>query len=300
MERRPGFWFNSSADLHLSGKLIRFDNNKQFQRFMYINHKDNRALLAFLTLSLLLHLLIIFLAPELTLVPEPENREPVYVEVRTPAQTRELDLPEKQDEERTTEAERLGPSDQVAEKEVAPKGDFIEDRAPAVPVQPQESSDTQEPMAETGDREKAPTPDLAKLLTLPSATVSRLDDQLRTKYRAEVEEGDSVWLDTEKDILISFYQRLRSGIYRVWNYPGKSKERGETGICLIRMSFNRDGTVKNVELLESSGFPRLDREAVAAVYKGAPYGKLPDAYEKDDLSILAFFRYTMNRNYISN
>ena len=56
-----------------------------------------------------------------------------------------------------------------------------------------------------------------------------IDDQLRTKYRAEVEEGDSIWLDTEKDILISFYQRLRSGIDRVWNYPGKSKERGETG-----------------------------------------------------------------------
>ena len=143
-------------------------------------------------------------------------------------------------------------------------------------------------------------PDLAKLLKLPSSTISRLDDQLRTKYREEVEEGDSVWLDTEKDILISFYQRLRSGIYRVWNYPAKSRERGETGICLIRMTFNRDGTVKKVELLESSGFPRLDREAVAAVYKGAPYGKLPKAYKKEDLSILAFFRYTIDRAYISN
>jgi protein TonB len=272
---------------------------------MYLGRQDNRILLAFLTLSLLLHLLIIFLVPEMTLFPKPESSAPVYVEMRAPAQPRELDLPKQEDQPRETEAKRLGPSDRVVEKEIAPKGDFIEDRIPAAPVKPQpQSQPIPEPKktpAETGDVAKQPaTPDLAKLLTLPSTTVNRLDDQLRTKYRAEVEEGDSIWLDTEKDILISFYQRLRSGIYRVWNYPSKSKEQGETGICLIRMSFNRDGTIKDVELLESTGFPRLDREAVAAVYKGGPYGKLPEAYKEEDLSILAFFRYTMSRNYISN
>ena len=270
---------------------------------MYLGRQDNRILLAFLTLSLLLHLLIIFLVPEMSLIPEPDSSEPVYVEMRTPAQERELDLPEQKDQPRETEAKRLGPADRVVEKEVAPKGDFIEDRIPAAPVepQPQPVPEQDKSRTESGDIAKQPaTPDLAKLLTLPSTTVNRLDDQLRTKYRAEVEEGESIWLDTEKDILISFYQRLRSGIYRVWNYPSKSKEQGETGICLIRMSFNRDGTIKDVELLESSGFPRLDREAVAAVYKGAPYGKLPEAYKEDDLSILAFFRYTMSRNYISN
>ena len=262
---------------------------------MYINRQDNRLLLAFLSLSLLLHAMLILLVPELTLLPEPDSSEPVYVEVRTPTQYRELDLPKQEDQKRTIEAKRLGPSDRVVEKEIAPKGDFIEDRVPAVPVQPQTTSEPQQPLSKTGDISKPAPPDLAKLLTLPSATVSRIDDQLRTKYRSEVEDGDSIWLDTQEDILNSFYLRLRSGIYRVWNYPGKSKERGETGICLIRMTFNRDGTIKNngVELLESSGFPRLDREAVAAVYKGAPYGKLPDAYKKDDLSILAFFRYSI-------
>lgn len=267
---------------------------------MHIGQDNNRILLAFLTLSLLLHLLIIFAMPEMTLIPKPEESEPVYVEVRTPTQSRELDLPEKKDQPRETRAKRLGPADQVVKKEIAPKGDFTEDRIPQAPVQPQPKPEPDKLRSDSGDIAKPATPDLTELLTLPSTTVNRLDDQLRTKYRAEVDEGDSVWLDTEKDILISFYQRLRSGIYRVWNYPSKSKERGETGTCLIRMSFNRDGTIKNVELLESSGFPRLDREAVASVYKGEPYGKLPDAYDKDDLNILAFFRYTMGSNYISN
>lgn len=262
---------------------------------MHIGQQDNQILLAFLILSLLLHLLIIFLLPDVAFIPKSQESSPVYVEVRTPTQTRELDLPPEKDQPRETEAKRLGPSDQVVKKEMAPKGDFTEDRAPAVPVQPQPQAqpEPQQPRSATGDTARQPTPDLAKLLQLPSTTVNRLDDQLRTKYRAEVEEGDSIWLDTEKDILISFYQRLRSGIYRVWNYPAKSKEAGESGTCLIRMSFHRDGTIKDVELLESSGFPRLDREAVAAVYKGGPYGKLPDAYKKEELSILAFFRYSI-------
>ncbi len=264
---------------------------------MYLRDEDNRMLLAFLTLSLLLHLLIIFLAPEVSLVPQTDPDRPVYVEVRTPAQSRELDLPRQKDQQREHPAKRLGPSDRVIDKEIAPRGDALEDKVPQAVAPPTPETAPERKTDATGP---ATRPDLAKLLTLPGTTVSRLDDQLRIKYRAEVEEGESIWLDTEKDILISFYQRLRSGIYRVWNYPAKSRESGETGICLIRMSFNRDGSVKNVELLESSGFPRLDREAVAAVYKGAPYGKLPDAYTKEDLSILAFFRYTINRNYISN
>lgn len=268
---------------------------------MYMNFDENRILLAFLALSLLLHLFFLLLLPELNLFPESDKSDPVYVEMRTPTQSRELDLPKQPDQKRETPAKRLGPSDQVVKKEVAPQGDALEDRIPSAPSQAQPVAEPDKPKSQTGDIAKPTTPDLAKLLTLPSTTVDRLDDQLRVKYRDEVESGDTLWLDTETDILISFYQRLRSGIYRVWNYPSRSQERGETGICLIRMSFNRDGTVKKVELLESTGYPLLDREAVAAVYKGAPYGKLPEAYDKKDLSILAFFRYNIgNKPYISD
>ena len=267
---------------------------------MYINRDENKILLVFLALSLLFHLLLLLLMPELSLFPQADKSKPVYVEVRSPTQSRELDLPKTADQPRETPAKRLGPSNQSVEREMAPKGNAIEDQTASLPSRLQPANKADKPRNETGEIAKPATPELSDLLTLPNTTADRLANQLRTKYRAEVEEGDTIWLNTEEDILISFYQRLRSGIYRVWNYPSKSRERGETGACLIRMSFNRDGTVKKVELLESSGFPRLDREAVAAVYKGDPYGKLPDAYKKEDLSILAFFQYGIDRKYISN
>ena len=46
--------------------------------------------------------------------------------------------------------------------------------------------------------------------------------------------------------------------------------------------------------LESSGYPTLDREAVAAVYRGAPYGQLPSTYGEDSLKIMAFFQYRLS------
>ncbi len=64
------------------------------------------------------------------------------------------------------------------------------------------------------------------------------------------------------------------------------------------MVINRDGTVRSVKVLESSGSKILDREAVEAVRKGAPYGKLPRVYEKDRIRILANFRYTIGNKFI--
>jgi protein TonB len=120
----------------------------------------------------------------------------------------------------------------------------------------------------------------------------------RQKHRGEVERGDAVWLDTERDLLISFFERFRTNIYGVWNYPQPAIEHNEQGTCLLRVTVNRDGTVREVELVESSGYPLLDREAMAAVRKGAPYGALPRSYESDSLTIFAFFQYRLGKRYL--
>lgn len=122
--------------------------------------------------------------------------------------------------------------------------------------------------------------------------------ELRRKYREDVEQGDAVWLDTEKDLLISFFQRFRNNIYGVWNYPPRAAERGAEGTCLLRITIMRNGAVEEVKLMESSGHRDLDDEAVAAVRKGAPYGRLPSAYKEEALTIYAFFQYQLTRRVI--
>ncbi|WP_291316678.1 TonB family protein [Desulfuromonas sp.] len=251
------------------------------------------------------------------------------MEIRPPAPPRaverELDLPPAPEQEtpRQSPAKRLGAADQVVKRETAPKGDAPEDRRPAANIpptpkpaqparaEPEKTTEQREPLRRPGDApvpvEPAPLrpqppatalPDLQALLTLPQTTVARLENQWRSKYRQDVEEGDAVWLDTEKDILLSFFRRLRTNIYNVWNYPRRASERQEEGTCLLKITVRRDGSLSEVIVMESSGYRDLDEEAVEAVRKGAPFGRLPRAYSKETLSIFAFFQYNLMRRAI--
>jgi protein TonB len=295
---------------------------------MYLRRRQDNLLLGFVTLSLLLHLLLAVLLPQLRLLPEAPARAPVFVDLvppppRTPAPSREreLDLPPALETPRTRPARRLGPTDRQVERETAPKGEMPEDRraaAPRVAPAPPGAAARPEtpalppaplsgPAAEEGTLPGAPPAPAARpsketLMASASGAAARVAEQQvaewRRKHRAEVEKGEAVWLDTERDLLISFFKRFRDNIYGVWNYPRRSAERGEEGTCLLRVTINRDGSVHEVRLVESSGYDALDQEAMAAVRKGAPYGALPRAYEEEALNIFAFFQYTLTRRYI--
>jgi len=298
---------------------------------MDFQHRTDPLLIGFITLSLLLHLLLLYLVPQRSLLsPPPSKERPVEVELR-PQQPREreLDLPEKPDQSRTRPAKRLGPSDQQVEKETAPPGKEAEDRTPHAPARPakpepkpspkpQPKSPAAEPETKPQPQARVETrparpeaeapqtttqapplpkkmPSIDQLLTLPQATTERIVSDWRRKHREDVARGDAVWLDTERDLLYSFFKRFRDGIYRVWNYPRPAAERGEEGVCLLKITVRRDGTVDNVKLVESSGSPALDNEALAAVRRGGPYGDLPSAYPEKELNIFAFFRYSLTR-----
>jgi protein TonB len=268
---------------------------------MNIHGRHDAILVGFILCSLLLHFLLLHFLPARRLG-DLQKKEPVVVEVRPPqerdreldrpprARDRELDLPPRPDEPRKKPAGRLGPSDRTVEKEIAPKGDALEDRlppqSPVTPVRPPE------PTAETPV--PAPLPDPSAIdLNLAQNTRARYQQELRQKYRKDVEEGDAVWIDTEKDILFSFFGRFRDNTYNVWKYPPQAVRRGEQGGCVLEIVINRDGSVDSVSLKVSSGFPTLDREAVAAVYRGAPFGPLPAAYAKDNLRMMAIFGYRL-------
>ncbi|MDO3380158.1 energy transducer TonB [Geoalkalibacter halelectricus] len=305
---------------------------------MSFHPRQDSILWWFIPLSLFIHLLLMLLVPQTAPRPAPQREDPVFVEVRPPQpRPRELDAPVLQELERPREepAKRLGPQDQVVVRETAPPGEDTEDSQPAVTAprpapqpqprpeprpRPQEQTPPTavqpptvsqpveqapapqvaalpEPPALTPPSDR-PLPDLKDLLQLPQATESRLERQLRSKYRAEVERGDAVWLDMEKDILISFFQRFRNNIYGVWNYPRQAAERGEEGTSLLKITVNRDGSVASVQVMESSGSTALDQEAVRAVWRGASYGPLPRAYEEESLTIFAFFQYRIGRTFI--
>jgi protein TonB len=257
------------------------------------SYRQDIVLAAFAVLSLLLHLLLLYVLPADRLMVAPTEKQPVVVEVRPPQQARrEIDMPPevRPPQPRQQPAKRLAPVDQVVPRETAPKGAAPEDRQPlpqAVAKAPSPASARRTP---AGPGRVSPE---SLDLGLPATTQERLRGEISRKDRQDVAEGEAVWLDTEKDLLASFFKRFRDNIYQVWNYPRSAAERGESGVCLLKIVINQDGSVENVDILEKTGFPTLDREAVAAVYRGASYGNLPSSYPKDQLTIMAYFQYRL-------
>ena len=284
---------------------------------MIRNHRNpnSRPLFLFILLSLLLHALLLLLAPE-QLPPEEESPpEPTYVEIQPVQEVRETIRVQKT-EEKEVDTHRLGEADQQVAQEQAPEGYDLEDSAPSVAqvealeaeMQPEPSppETAQQPELEAAIEQPAdkgpkpepqpeprPLPDLQQLLQSSTHAAADIARETRVKHRPDVARGEAVWLNMKEDLLFSFFSRFRKGIYGVWNYPQESIERREQGTALLEIIINRDGSVEDVNLLSGSEFERLNREAIAAVFKAAPYGKLPDSYPNEQLRIKAYFHYQL-------
>lgn len=264
----------------------------------------------FVVLSLLLHLgVFLYFATrgEETATPE-ITPAPFFVDLREAEQKpRELDLPIRQQvTPRTQPARRMAESEQMAEREEAPKGRDSRDTTTVATtaenppitterVQQEAIRPIRPPVSESGN---IPVPSLENLLSSAKSaaqSIADLDPETNRKMRRDVEEGRAVWLDTEKDILGSFYKRFRNSVEDVWDYPKEAIARGEFGVSLYRIEINRAGVLVNPpQLLKSSGSPRLDAEAARAVIAASPrFGFLPDAYRYETLTIFAYFDYRL-------
>ncbi|MDY0211837.1 MAG: TonB family protein [Desulfuromonadaceae bacterium] len=282
---------------------------------MLRNHRNSNPLplLLFIILSLLLHALLPIIAPELLAPKEEPPPEPTYVEIQPIQEVRETIRVQKT-EEKEVDTHRLGEAAQQVVKEQAPEGYDFEDstpsmaqvQAPQAEVQaessPPEVAQQPEPAIKQPEEEgfkpkpqpdTKPMPDLQQLLQSSTHAAADVAREARVKHRPDVARGEAVWLNMKEDLLFSFYNRFKKGVYGVWNYPQESVERREQGIALLEVIINRDGSVEDVNLLSGSEFEPLNREAIAAVFKGAPYGKLPDSYPDEQLRFKAYFHYQL-------
>ena len=136
----------------------------------------------------------------------------------------------------------------------------------------------------------AQIPDRPKLF--PSATrLARLEESYRTKYRREVEDGETRFMNTEDIQFGSFLRRLETAIYGVWHYPQAALLRGIEGTTPVRITFNRGGEIVRVELLDSSGSGILDEEVMRTLKQLGPIGSFPKGYGGEHFKLIAFFHY---------
>ncbi len=100
--------------------------------------------------------------------------------------------------------------------------------------------------------------------------------------------------DTEKSAAYSTYrQTVKESIVRAWKYPEGAIEGKEQGKVDVEFTIQKNGNLQDVQILRSSGFSDLDREAIRAVDAASPFNPIPDQIELDQLSIRFTFNYTL-------
>ena len=86
-------------------------------------------------------------------------------------------------------------------------------------------------------------------------------------------------------------QRIIEGAKR---YPETARREGREGKLKVQFTILKNGEVDNVRLLSETPYPNLNREAMAAVKRAAPFSGIPDSVMKKSLNIILPFRFELN------
>lgn len=109
----------------------------------------------------------------------------------------------------------------------------------------------------------------------------------------EVVESDRIDLNTAEYKYISYFTKIRKAINLVWVYPTDAVRRGMSGEVQVEWTILKDGAVKRVRVVKSSGYDILDDAIVEALKLASPFPNLPDAWKVERKIIVGSFKYIL-------
>jgi len=104
---------------------------------------------------------------------------------------------------------------------------------------------------------------------------------------------DAATFDTDDYRYAGYMRLLRQKIESIWEYPPEEAASGHYGDLKIRFTIKKDGRLGEIEIVQHSGYPVLDKAAVKALRDGEPYWPLPDDWHMDSYTILGHFIYSL-------
>lgn len=109
----------------------------------------------------------------------------------------------------------------------------------------------------------------------------------------KMELGDSIDINTTNYRYVGYFALMRKAIDLVWAYPYEAVRKGLTGTVDVTFTINNDGKLKDIKVLDSSGYKILDDALVNAIRQASPFSPLPDDYKKDKLVVKGAFTYEL-------
>jgi len=133
---------------------------------------------------------------------------------------------------------------------------------------------------------------------LPFLSQKDIDDLARKGMPGKSAGDDSVTLDTDEFMFMSYNRWLKIKVESALKYPELAAYSGYQGTLYIKFDINKDGTLSNIELLKSSGYKILDDEALRSIRDAAPYQPLPEQWHMDRYSIRAAVIFYLGQGYV--
>jgi protein TonB len=151
-----------------------------------------------------------------------------------------------------------------------------------------------------GEKKPGMTPPLPRPKSLfPSAkTLHQIERKFSSTYPKNINKGNSISLNTREFKYISYFSHIKRKIELVWEYPRLAAMRNQEGSLLLKFIILKNGTLKGVYLLQSSGYRLLDNEALRAVKDAAPFNPIPDRLKTSHLNITATFNYSLGFHFL--
>lgn len=98
----------------------------------------------------------------------------------------------------------------------------------------------------------------------------------------------------DKGILNGYLGTLQALIASAKKYPESARQSGQEGKVTVQFTVMKNGSVKNIQLVSKTNYSDLDKEAIAAVKRAAPFSTLPEEIGKPFLDIILPFRFKLN------
>ena len=86
--------------------------------------------------------------------------------------------------------------------------------------------------------------------------------------------------------------RLKERIESVWKYPPEAAKRGIHGEPRIKFTIKKNGLLRAIEVVETSGYNDLDEAVIRALKDAEPYPPLPDDWGTNELTVIGSFKYS--------
>ncbi|RMG71789.1 MAG: energy transducer TonB [Nitrospirae bacterium] len=143
----------------------------------------------------------------------------------------------------------------------------------------------------------------ASSLTKPLGPEALFDKKIISEVAKGTEVGgpkpkSGVTFSTKELKYHSYMMKLKERIESIWVYPEEAARRGIYGDLWINFTIKKDGSLGEVKLVRTSGYPELDEAAMKALKEAAPYWPLPEKWKIDALTVKGHFIYNLYGMYI--